>query len=125
MKMLIVDDSVMIRKVIQAAVEKIGFEPLEVKNGQEAMDKIEKEYNDIALVLLDWNMPVLDGYSVLKNIKQNEKYSHIPVLMVTTEVDRKRVIQAVEAGATNYLMKPFSQEDLIDKMNSCIEKKGE
>ena len=122
MKMLIVDDSVMIRKVVQAAVEKIGFEPVEAKNGQEAMEKIEKDPSDIALVLLDWNMPVLDGYSVLKKIKQSEKFSHIPVLMVTTEVDRKRVIQAVEAGATNYLMKPFSQEDLIEKIKSCIGK---
>ena len=122
MKMLIVDDSIMIRKVVQAAVEKIGFEPVEAKNGQEAMEKIEKDPSDIALVLLDWNMPVLDGYSVLKKIKQSEKFSHIPVLMVTTEVDRKRVIQAVEAGATNYLMKPFSQEDLIEKIKSCIGK---
>ena len=122
MKMLIVDDSVMIRKVVKAAVEKIGYEPVEAKNGQEAMEKIEESHSDIALVLLDWNMPVLDGFSVLKNIKQNNEYSHIPVLMVTTEVDRKRVIQAVEAGAANYLMKPFSQEDLIEKMRNCIGK---
>mgnify|MGYP003565529072 CR=1 FL=1 len=122
MKMLIVDDSVMIRKVVKTAVEKIGFLPVEAKNGKEAMEMIEKDHSDIALVLLDWNMPVIDGYSVLKSIKQSEKFSHIPVLMVTTEVDRKRIIQAVEAGATNYLMKPFSQEDLIEKMQNCIGK---
>lgn len=120
MKMLIVDDSVMIRRVIETAVVNIGYEPLEAKDGQEAMELIEKNYQDITLVLLDWNMPILDGYSVLKKIKADEKYRHIPVLMVTTEVDRKRVIQAVQAGATNYLMKPFTQDCLIAKIKESI-----
>ena len=115
MKILSVDDSNMIRKLIRGAVEVLGHEFLEARDGQEGLEMLQK-HPDTALVLLDWNMPRLDGFSVLQKIKADPKLQHIPVTMVTTEVDRARVVQAIQAGAKNYVMKPFSPEDLATKI---------
>lgn len=120
MKIMSVDDSTLIRRVVRGAAETLGYEFEEAKDGQEALDKLEELGGKVDLVLLDWNMPRLDGLSVLKKMKENEKWSAIPVTMVTTEVDKSKVVQAVEAGATNYLMKPFSQEDLISKIMQSL-----
>jgi len=120
MKILSVDDSTMIRRVIKGAVEVIGYEFIEARDGQEAIEILEKEYNDIGLVLLDWNMPRLDGFSVLKKMKADDRFRRIPTTMVTTEVDRKRVAEAIQAGAVNYVMKPFSQEDLVTKIMESL-----
>jgi two-component system, chemotaxis family, chemotaxis protein CheY len=116
MKILSADDSVMIRRVIKNAVDVLGYDFLEAKDGQEALDVLEKEYKDVTLILLDWNMPRLNGIDVLKKIKNDDRFREIPVMMVTTEVERQKVIEAISAGAKNYVMKPFSHEDLISKI---------
>ena len=116
MKILSADDSVMIRRVIKNAVDVLGFEFLEAKDGQEAIEVLEKEYTNVGLVLLDWNMPRLTGIEVLKKIKADGRFKAIPVMMVTTEVERAKVVEAISAGAKNYVMKPFSHEDLIAKI---------
>jgi two-component system chemotaxis response regulator CheY len=116
MKILSADDSVMIRKVIKNAVEVLGYGFLEAKDGQEALDILEKEYADVGLILLDWNMPRLNGLEVLKKVKADDRLKTIPVMMVTTEVERAKVIEAISAGAKNYVMKPFSHEDLMTKI---------
>jgi two-component system chemotaxis response regulator CheY len=120
MKILSADDSGMIRMVIKNTVEVLGFGFLEAKDGQEALDVIEKEYNDIGLVLLDWNMPKCNGLEVLKKIKADARFLHIPVMMVTTEVERNKVVQALSSGAKNYVMKPFSHEDLMTKIMQSL-----
>ena len=116
MKILSADDSVMIRKVIKNAVEVLGFGFVEARDGQEALDVLEKEHADVGLILLDWNMPRLNGLDVLKKIKADQRFKEIPVMMVTTEVERAKVIEAISAGAKNYVMKPFSHEDLMAKI---------
>ena len=120
MKILSADDSVMIRRVIKNAVDVLGYAFLEAKDGQEAVDIVDKEYADIGLVLLDWNMPRLNGLDVLKKLKSDERFKKIPVMMVTTEVERAKVIEAISAGAKNYVMKPFSHEDLVAKIMQCL-----
>jgi two-component system chemotaxis response regulator CheY len=120
MKILSADDSIMIRKVIKNAVDVLGYDFLEAKDGQEALDIMEKEYADVGLVLLDWNMPRLNGLEVLKKLKADDRFKPIPVMMVTTEVERAKVIEAVSAGAKNYVMKPFSHEDLMAKIMQCL-----
>jgi two-component system, chemotaxis family, chemotaxis protein CheY len=116
MKILSADDSVMIRRVIKNAVDVLGFDFLEAKDGQEAIEVLEKEYTNVGLVLLDWNMPRLTGIEVLKKIKADVRFKAIPVMMVTTEVERAKVVEAISAGAKNYVMKPFSHEDLMAKI---------
>lgn len=117
MKILSVDDSAIIRRIIRGMVDVLGYEFLEASNGQEALDILGKEKID--LVLLDWNMPVLDGYSTLVSMRENPDLRKIPVIMVTTEAEKTNVIRAIQAGAQHYFTKPFTQEDLMTRILQC------
>lgn len=120
MKILSADDSTMIRRVIRGAVETIGHELVEARDGQEAVEVMEAHGADIGLILLDWNMPRMDGLSVLKKLKSDDRFKAIPVMMVTTEVERAKVVEAIKSGAANYVMKPFSQADLVSKIMETL-----
>ena len=120
MRLLIVDDSAVIRKVIKAAADVLEMDTEEAEDGIEALEKLQAGYKDINLVLLDWNMPELSGYDVLVEIRGNEKYKDIPVMMVTTEGQKSSIVAAVRAGAANYLTKPFTVEELASKITECI-----
>ena len=120
MKLLVVDDSAIIRKIIKMAADMLEMETEEAQDGIEALEKLSESYGEIDLVLLDWNMPEMSGYDVLVEIKGNDKYKHIPVMMVTTEGQRSSIVAAVRAGASNYLTKPFTVEELEEKIIECI-----
>jgi len=120
MKLLVVDDSSVIRKVIRAAADVLQLDTVEAQDGAEALRILSAQYKEIDLVLLDWNMPEMSGYDVLVNIKSNEQYKDIPVMMVTTEGQRENIVAAVRAGADNYLTKPFTVEELESKITECI-----
>jgi two-component system chemotaxis response regulator CheY len=120
MKLLVVDDSSVIRKIIKAAADMLHMETEEAQDGVEALEKLSVAYKEIDLVLLDWNMPEMNGYDVLVEIKNNDKYKHIPVMMVTTEGQKSSIVAAVRAGAANYLTKPFTMEALESKIIECI-----
>jgi len=120
MKLLIVDDSSIIRKIIKATADVLQMETEEAQDGIEALEKLSVMYNEIDLVLLDWNMPEMSGYDVLVEIKTSDKYKHIPVMMVTTEGQKSNIVAAVRAGADNYLTKPFTVEELESKILECI-----
>ena len=124
MKLLIVDDSSVVRKVIKAAADVLKLETEEAQDGVEALDKLSAHYKEIDLVLLDWNMPEMNGYDVLVAIKSNDEYKSIPVMMVTTEGQKSSIIAAVRAGADNYLVKPFTVDELESKIIECIGKGG-
>ena len=124
MKILIVDDSSVMRKVIKAAADVLDLETEEAQDGFEALKIISKNYKDIDLVLLDWNMPGKTGFEVLQEIKTNKKYMSIPVMMVTTEGHKTSIVAAVRAGADNYLVKPFTVDELESKIVECIGKGG-
>ena len=119
MKILSVDDSVVVRKIIRSAIGVLGHDFIEAEDGEEALSLLETEYSDIGLILLDWNMPGLNGYEVLLILKEDERYKDIPVMMVTTESEKSNIVSAVRAGAINYLTKPFSNEDLLTKIMEC------
>ena len=119
-KVLIVDDSKAIREIEKKYLEEIGFEVLEAGNGKEAL-KILEENPDIKLILLDWHMPVMNGYEFLLKLRANPKWSHIKVMMVTTENQQKSIIDAIMAGANEYLMKPFDKEMLKVKIKYLME----
>jgi len=82
---------------------------------------LSKKYQEIDLVLLDWNMPEMSGYDVLIEIKSSEKYKDIPVMMVTTEGQKSNIVAAIRMGAANYLTKPFTVEELETKIKECLE----
>lgn len=119
MKILSIDDSRAVRMFVKSAVDVLGFDFVEAKNGREALEFLKKE-GVVDLILLDWNMPEMDGMEFLKRVKDNPQYKNIPVTMVTTEIERHRVIQAIGNGAKNYVMKPFTQEDIIGKIMESL-----
>ena len=124
MKILIVDDSSVMRKVIKAAADVLDLDTEEAQDGVEALEKLAANYLDIDLVLLDWNMPNKTGFDVLQEIKSTENLKKIPVMMVTTEGHKTSIVAAVRAGADNYLVKPFTVDELESKIIECIGKGG-
>ncbi|MBP1627981.1 MAG: response regulator receiver protein [Holophagaceae bacterium] len=119
-KILSVDDSATMRRIIGRAVSVLGFDFLEAENGLQALEVMEKNLDGLDLVILDVNMPEMDGFETLRRIKTDPRFKNIPVMMVTTESDRARIIEAIQAGAANYLTKPFSQEDLATKIAAIL-----
>lgn len=120
MKILSVDDSVIIRKIIRSGVELLNFELLEAADGLEALDLLQQPGQNIGLILLDWNMPGMDGLTFLQEVKQESALKDIPIMMVTTESEKESIIVAIQAGAINYLVKPFTIEELMKKILECI-----
>ncbi|MCD6490548.1 MAG: response regulator [Thermodesulfobacterium sp.] len=119
-KVLVVDDSKAIREIEKKYLEDMGFEVLEASNGEEALKVLENN-PDIKLILLDWHMPVMNGYEFLLKLRANPKWSDIKVMMVTTENQQKSIIDAIMAGANEYLMKPFDKEMLEVKIKYLME----
>jgi two-component system chemotaxis response regulator CheY len=82
----------------------------------DALDVLEKSYEEIRLILLDWNMPGMNGFDFLLAVKGNRFFKSIPVMMITTEGEKGNIIKAVQAGVNNYLLKPFKTEELTKKI---------
>jgi len=120
MKVLVVDDSAIMRKVIEQILEMLGHEAVPAANGVEAFDRL-KEHADVQLILLDWNMPEMNGIEFLRAVKDRPGLAKIPVIMLTTESERRKMIEAIEAGAKHYLTKPFQPETLATKILQCVE----
>ena len=116
MRILSVDDSAATRHFIKKAVNVIGFEFLEAGDGKEGLELVKRENGHIDLILLDRHMPIMDGIEMLYALKEDEVFKDIPVTMVTVELERAEIQKAIDMGAKNYLVKPFSQENLIGKI---------
>ena len=119
-KILSVDDSAIIRKLVGRTVAVLGFELIEANNGAVALEKARAAVDEIALIVLDVNMPVLDGEATLERLKADPLLADIPVMMLTTESERARVLGFIRAGAANYLTKPFTDSDLSAKIAGCL-----
>jgi two-component system chemotaxis response regulator CheY len=114
MRALIVDDSRFVRDFLRGLLEDKGIECEEASDGSTAMARIHTaEPFDLALV--DWNMPIMDGLNMLKNLRA-EGYDDMKVLMVTTEAENDFIVRALDAGADEYLMKPFDDDALTEKL---------
>ena len=116
MKILSIDDSAVVRKIIKGAVDVIEFDLVEASDGYEGLEILKKYSDEIKLVLLDWNMPGLSGIEVLKEIKKDENLKSIPVMMVTTESEKENIVKAIKLGASHYVIKPFAMEELTRKI---------
>lgn len=119
-KILFADDSPVIKKMVKRTVETMGFEMLEAGDGKEALTVLESNHENIVLVISDWNMPNMNGFELLTAIKANERYKNIPVIMLTTEGEKANINKAIQAGAANYMLKPFAAQDLAKKVNQCL-----
>jgi two-component system, chemotaxis family, chemotaxis protein CheY len=112
---IVVDDSRAIRMILARSVRELGYEVREAGNGVEALDALSAG-PPADLVIADWNMPVMDGLELLRKIRASDAFGGVPVVMVTTEAEIEQMTLAMEAGATEYVMKPFTKEILADKL---------
>jgi two-component system chemotaxis response regulator CheY len=117
LKVLIVDDSAVMRKIVERALRQAGLEiteVLEASNGAEGLVQVEK--GSLDMILSDINMPVMDGLEFLKNLATMESAKGVPVVMITTEGSEARVVEALSAGARGYLRKPFTPEQVKERV---------
>ena len=115
MKVLVVDDMVTMRRIVKNILKQLGFGNVdEAENGQEALQKLRAE--TFGFVVSDWNMPVMTGIDMLRAIRADDKLKAIPVLMVTAEAQQSNLIEAVQAGVSNYIVKPFTAETMQEKI---------
>ena len=115
MRALIVDDSRAIRGIVGRIVKQLGFEISEACDGKDALIKLGEKDADLALV--DWNMPEMNGLEFVQAVRADASRASMRIVMVTTESDISNVQQALEAGADEYLMKPFTKESLCEKLS--------
>ena len=123
MKIITVDDSSTMRRIIKNTLKRIGYgdEILEAGDGKEALDVLAN--NSVDLIITDWNMPVMDGLTFVKHIRADSKYNDTPIIMVTTEAAKEDIITALQAGVNNYIVKPFKPDVLKDKIDTVLGKK--
>lgn len=121
MKTLVVDDSVTMRRILVNILRNAGIAEVdEACDGQQAVDGVRAKRYD--LVLMDWNMPNMLGIDALKQIRASG--DQVPVIMVTTEAEKGRVLEALKAGASNYIIKPFKPESILAKVSDFIKGSG-
>ena len=119
MKILVVDDMVTMRRIVKNILKQLGFGNIdEAENGQEALQKLRAD--TFGFVVSDWNMPVMTGIDMLRAIRADEKLKAIPVLMVTAEAQQSNLIEAVQAGVSNYIVKPFTAETMQEKLGKIF-----
>ena len=104
---------------MKGVLKKLGFKNIiEAENGKTALSKLKKE--DVGLVISDWNMPEMTGLELLKAVKTEEKFKDLPFIMLTAEGQKDCVIEAVKAGVTNFIVKPFTPDTLKEKLNAVF-----
>jgi two-component system chemotaxis response regulator CheY len=120
---LVVDDFPTMRRIVRSLLKELGFSNVEeAEDGQDALNKLKGGGFDF--VVADWNMPNLDGMEMLKQIRADANLSKLPVLMVTAEAKKENIIAAAQAGASGYVVKPFTAATLDEKLNKIFEKLG-
>ena len=117
MRALIVDDSRAMRRIVGRILSDAGFEILEAGDGQQAIDVLEAQAEVPELACVDWNMPVMDGLTFITEVRKRPEWRSITLMMVTTESEQDRIVRALAAGAHEYLIKPFTGEALVEKLD--------
>ena len=115
MRALVIDDSRAIRRILGKMLSEAGFEVAEAGNGLEALERLE-ELREVDVALVDWNMPEMNGLEFVQRVRADECRKDIPLIMVTTETEMAQMVRALEAGANEYVMKPFTKETIIEKL---------
>lgn len=124
MRILIVDDSRIMRNIVKNTLKALHYSAetfLEASDGQQAWQILEA--TEISLLLLDWNMPALNGLELVKKLRANAKFQNLPIVMVTSEAAKYNVIEAVKAGVSDYLVKPVTEKGLEEKIRRVLERR--
>ncbi len=122
-KILVVDDFSTMRRIVKNILKQLGYENIEeAEDGAQAYNKLKS--GNFGFVVSDWNMPNMDGLELLKKVRSDPDLKGLPFLMVTAEAEKDKVIEAIKAGVSNYIVKPFTAEILKEKMDRIFEKLG-
>jgi two-component system, chemotaxis family, chemotaxis protein CheY len=114
-RVLIVDDSRTARSILKAMLKEFNFEIAEAENGSLAMEELTKS-GSADLALVDWNMPVMNGLEFVKAVRSDIAYENMKIMMVTTESEITRMMDALSSGANEYIMKPYTKDIVIEKL---------
>src|SRR4051812_41785009 len=121
MKILLVDDSRTMRNIQKKALEKLGtVEFIEAGDGIEALSALASQGGAVDLMVVDWNMPNMDGHTLVTRVREKDKTT--PIVMCTTEAEKSRVLDALKAGVNNYVVKPFTPDAILEKINQTLAK---
>jgi two-component system chemotaxis response regulator CheY len=121
MKFLVVDDFSTMRRIVRNLLKELGFANVqEAEDGVDALNKLRGD--KFEFVVTDWNMPNMTGIDLLKTIRGDAALKHLPVLMVTAEAKKENIIEAAQAGASGYIVKPFTAATLDEKLKKIFEK---
>jgi two-component system chemotaxis response regulator CheY len=121
MKFLVVDDFSTMRRIIRNLLKELGYNNVEeAEDGNMALAKLNREPYDF--IVSDWNMPGMDGLQLLQAVRADPKLAHLPMLMVTAEAKKENIIAAAQAGASSYIVKPFTAATLDEKISKILEK---
>jgi two-component system chemotaxis response regulator CheY len=112
---LVVDDARVIRTLLSHRLKELGYDVIDAANGKEALEKL-SQAPSVQFAFIDWNMPVMSGIECLKAIRADGRFTSMPVVMVTSETEMDHIVTALEAGATDYIMKPFTPEVIAEKL---------
>ncbi|MDX1965917.1 MAG: response regulator [Planctomycetaceae bacterium] len=112
---LLVDDSRAVRLAMRRILAGLGCELLEAENGSLALEQL-RQHPEIDAILLDWNMPIMDGITFLRAVRQDAKLPQPQIVMCTTEGEMHRIMDALQSGANEYIMKPFTQDIVLEKL---------
>ena len=116
MKALVIDDSRVMRRIVAGILRDAGYETVEAEDGQQALDRLE-EHPDVVLCCIDWNMPVMTGFEFVVEVRAQERWRDVTLMMVTTEGEQDQIVRALAAGAHEYVIKPFTPEVILDKLD--------
>ncbi len=121
MRILIVDDNQAMRRMLADILRAVGFRNFQfAEDGRLALNRMASEQEDYGLVLLDWDMPVMNGLQMLEAMRANPRFEAIPVIMVTAEAFGEKVLQAVQTGATDYVVKPYTPATIYKKIGKLF-----
>jgi two-component system chemotaxis response regulator CheY len=121
LKVLVVDDMMSMRNIVKRALLEIGYTDIhDALNGEDALEKLKS--GGFGLVLLDWNMPIMSGIELLRIIRADPALQTLPVLMITAEAKMDNIMEAVQTGVSDYLVKPFSGQALQEKLEKMFQK---
>jgi len=116
MRALVIDDSRTMRMIVSKILHEIGFEIVEAKHGLDALEQLQKS-GKFDMAMVDWNMPEMNGFDFVVKVRSDHTYDDMRLVMVTTETEMSHVAQALQAGANEYVMKPFTKEIILEKLN--------
>jgi len=123
MKIMVVDDFSTMRRIVKNVLKQLGFENIEeAEDGAQAYAKLKT--GGFGFMVSDWNMPNMDGLELLKSVRKDPQLKDLPILMVTAEAEKDKVVTAIQAGVNNYVVKPFTAEVFKEKMDRIFEKLG-